>query len=90
VISRSKGTFATTLTASLPQVTSEWGYVTGLQMSLSRRYTYRGKARSYASAGCPAPEGYPGAVFPFVKATYGFAGGRSLSSVLTRNCKARG
>ena len=31
-ISSAKGTFGTVLTASLPQVTSDWGYVTGLQI----------------------------------------------------------
>jgi hypothetical protein len=90
LITHSKGVFATTLSASLPQVTSEWGYVTGLAMALQRRFTLNGKTRSYASAGCPAPKGFPGAVFPFARATYGFAGGSSLSSTLTRSCKARG
>jgi hypothetical protein len=84
----SKGTFATILTASLPQVTSEWGYVTGLSMTLQRRYSYRGKARSYATAGCPAPKGFPGTVFPFARATFSFKGS-NLSSTLTRTCKTR-
>lgn len=88
-ITRSGGTFGTTLSASLPQATSEWGYVTGLAMSLERRYSYRGKIRSYANAACPAPKGFPGAVFPFAKATFGFEG-RRLSSTLTRSCRVRG
>jgi hypothetical protein len=90
VIGTGRGTFGTTLSASLPTVTSEWGYVTGISMTLQRRFSFRGKARSFAVAGCPAPEGFPGAVFPFAKATYGFAGGRTLSSTLVRSCRARG
>jgi len=57
--------------------------------ALRRTFTYRGKARSYAVAGCPAPKGFPGAVFPFAKATYSFAGGGRLTSTLSRSCEAR-
>jgi hypothetical protein len=88
VIGRSKGTFGTTLTALLPA--SEDNYVTGISLKLSRSYTYKGQKRSYASASCPAPKGFPGASFPFAKASYSFAGGKKLSSTLTRDCKARG
>jgi hypothetical protein len=89
-ISRSKGTFGTVLSASLPQVTSEWGYVTGLQITLGRTFSSHGKRRSYLSAGCPAPKGFPGAVFPFAKASFAFGGRGTLTSVLNRSCGARG
>jgi hypothetical protein len=89
-IERSRGTFATTLVASLPQTTGEWGFVTGIEMSLKRQFTYRGESHDYLSAGCPAPEGFPGAVFPLVKASFAFAGTPSLSSTLVRSCKVRG
>jgi hypothetical protein len=85
-ITRAKGTFATTLRASLPQVTADWGYVTGLSMTLARRFHYEGQRRSYLSAGCPAPKGFPGGVFPFARAAFAFEGGRTLSSTLTRSC----
>jgi hypothetical protein len=87
VIGHAAGTFGTTLTATLPA--AEGNFVTGIELTLHRTFTYRGKAHSYASAGCPAPKGFPGAVFPFAKATYFFAGGRRLSSTLTRSCTAR-
>ena len=89
-IERSQGTFATILTASLPQTTGEWGFVTGIEMTLKRQFTYRGQAHDYLSAGCPAPQGFPGAVFPLVKASFEFAGATTLTSTLTRNCKVRG
>lgn len=89
-ISSTKGTYGTVLSASLPQVTSDWGYVTGLQMTLGRTFTYRGQKRSYLSAACPAPKGFPGAVFPFARASFAFAGKKALTSTLTRSCGVRG
>ena len=90
VIKRSQGAFATTLTTNLPQVTSEWGYVTGLSLDLHRTYRYRGKARSYLSASCPAPKGFPGASFSFAKVSFGFKGRSLAPPPLQRACKARG
>jgi hypothetical protein len=88
VISEAKGTFATTLTATLPK--ADKNFVTGIDLELRRSYVFKGQRRSYASAGCPAPKGFPGASFPFAKASYVFAGGKKLSSTLTRSCRARG
>jgi hypothetical protein len=88
VITKSKGTFGTVLTASLPAVTSNSGYVTGLQITLGRTYSSHGQRRSYLSAGCPAPKGFPGVSFPFARASFGFKG-RTLSKTLTRSCGAR-
>ena len=85
-----KGTFGTKLAATLPASLASWGNLTGIQMTLQRHYTYRGKSHSYLSAGCPAPKGFPGATFPFAKTSFGFEDGPVLSSTLTRNCKARG
>jgi hypothetical protein len=86
----SHGTYGTTLEASLPQATGSWGYVTGLKMNLRRRFSYRGKARSFLSAGCPAAPGFPSAVFPLARTRFVFAGGPTLGSVLTRTCTASG
>jgi DNA-binding beta-propeller fold protein YncE len=84
------GTYGTTLEASLPQATGSWGYVTGLKMNLRRRFSYRGKARSFLSAGCPAAPGFPSAVFPLARTSFVFAGGPTLVSVLNRTCTATG
>jgi hypothetical protein len=88
VIGKAKGTFGTTLTATFPA--SDNSFVTGIDLTLHRTFTYRGKQRSYASAGCPAPKGSSGAAFPFAKASYEFVGGKRLSSTLTRSCRAGG
>jgi hypothetical protein len=86
-ITHTKGTFGTTLTAKLPQVTSDWGYITGISLKLKRVFSFKGKRRSYLSASCPAPEGFPGASFALARASFGFARGGSVSSVLERNCR---
>lgn len=89
-VTKTKGTFGTRLAATLPPIASEYGYISAFDMSLRRRYTANGQKLSYASAGCPAPEGFNAASFPLAKASYEFAGGRSLTQTLVRDCKVRG
>ena len=90
LIEGAQGTYGTVLEASLPQATGSWGYVTGLKMTLRRSFSYRGKGRSYLSAGCPAPAGFPAAVFPLARTSFVFAGGPTLNSTLDQSCKAKG
>jgi hypothetical protein len=80
LIAKTHGTYGTLLEASLPNVTGEWGYVTGVSLDLQPRFL---------SAGCPAPKGFPGAVFPLMRTSFGFAGSVSLHSTLNRSCKVR-
>lgn len=89
-ISHARGTYGTVLTGALPASINRWGYVRRISLSLHRRFTYRGRPRSYLSAACAAPPGFPGAVFPFARASMTFADGRTLASTLTRSCKVRG
>ncbi len=88
-ITSTRGTFGTLLEASLPQVTGEWGYVTGISLDLDRTFSSGGRKRSYLAAGCPAPQGFSRASFPLAKTTFSFDGGLSLSSTLNRSCKVR-
>ncbi len=80
LIKATKGTYGTLLEASLPNVTGEWGYVTGVSLELQPRF---------ASAACPAPKGFPGASFPLMRTSFGFGGGLQLKSTLNRSCKVR-
>lgn len=89
-LKRIKGTYRTVLSAHLPQVAAEWGFVSGISLTLFRQFKSRGNQRSYLSAGCPAPAGFPGAVFSFARASFGFEDGSRLESTLTRSCKATG
>lgn len=88
-IAKTPGIYGTVLEASLPHITGEWGYVTGISLRLNRVYTSGGKSHSYLSAGCPAPRGFSSAVFPLAKTTFGFDDGLKLSSILNRSCKVR-
>ncbi|HEX5762864.1 MAG TPA: hypothetical protein VFY04_07070 [Solirubrobacterales bacterium] len=86
-VKRQKGTFGTTLNASFPEVTGNWGYVTGLELRLGRTWRRGGQTHSFLSAGCPAPAGFPGALFPLARTHFAFAGGTTLTTTLTRSCK---
>jgi hypothetical protein len=88
-ISRTKGRFGTVLSASLPGVTSDVAFVTGISLTLGRRYSAGGERHSYLSAGCPAPAGFPGVVYPLARASFSFAGMRALRTTATRDCRVR-
>lgn len=89
-IKKQHGTFATSLVGTLPPIASEYGYISSFDLSLKRIYRLGGERMSYASAGCPAPQGFTVATFPFAKASYEFEGGLKLTSTLVRSCKAKG
>jgi hypothetical protein len=83
------GTYGAALSAALPAALGSWGNLTGLEMTLSRRYSYKHRLHSYISSGCPAPKGSQSAVFPLARTTFGFDGGKKLRSVLIDSCRAR-
>lgn len=84
------GPFGTVLSIQMPVVTAKWGYATGFRLTLHRRYTYRGRPRSFLSANCPAPRGLSIALFAAAKGTYYLADGRTISRVLKGTCTVRG
>jgi len=85
-LGRERGSFGTVLRGSLPSVDAGVAYVTELSLRLGGGH---GPARSYLSAGCPAPEGSSLAVFPLARASFAFAGGTTLTRTLVRECKVR-
>lgn len=89
-VEKTKGTFGTELIGTLPPIASEYGYISAFDISLGRSYTAHGQKMSYASAACPAPQGFNSASFAFAKASYEFAGAKTISSSLVRQCKVRG
>jgi len=88
-ISRATGRYGTRLTATFPEVTGEWGFVTGLTMSLHRRFSSHGHRRGYLSAGCPAPAGFTKILFPLARTSFEFDGGPEISTTLNRTCRVR-
>jgi len=88
-ITPGKGQWGTVLNAALPEVTSEVAYVTGISLTLDRRFSAGGQTHGYVSAGCPAPKGFPGATFPLAKVAFAFGGAGTLGTTLTRSCTVR-
>jgi hypothetical protein len=89
-ISRTSGRYRTVLTGKLPPVLNRYGFVKHIALRLHRNYRFEGERHSYLSAGCPAPKGFPGAVFPFARASMRFEDGRALTGTLVRSCRVRG
>ena len=85
-----KGAYGTTLTATLPANLRAWGNLTEISMRLRRTFSYKGKKRSFLSAGCPAPKGFSKAVFRLAHTSFAFSGGQKLTSTITGDCTARG
>jgi len=90
VIKKTKGTYGNSLVADLPEIASGNGYISAFDLSLKRKYSFKGQKRSYVSASCPLPPAVNIASFSFAKSTYVFEDGTKISSVLKRQCKARG
>jgi hypothetical protein len=79
--------FDVTLSATLPQVGEDWGYVTGFDFRLSRSYRYRGQRRSVLSANCPAPAGFSHVPFKLAEGTFFLADGSVRRRVLSETCR---
>lgn len=88
-LSRHPGLFGTVMSTTLPRQARSWAHLTSFQMTLHRIYRHAGASRSFLSAACAAPAGFPGAVFPFAKATYGFGNGRHVRNTVVRSCRVR-
>ena len=89
-IGRVHGTFGTRLVATVPAKTRRTAHITSFSLRLHRTYTAEGERRSYLSAGCPAPDGFPSVTFPLVHTSYGFVGQRTVSDTLVRTCRVSG
>jgi hypothetical protein len=88
-LGRTGGGYRTTLTADLPRVAADWGYVSGVELTLKRQYRSGGRDRSYISAGCPAPGDFTVITFPLARASFGFEDGRVLTSTIVRTCRVK-
>lgn len=86
---RREGGFGTLLSARVPQLAGGLGSVTRIELAINREYTYKGRRRSFISASCAAPSGFPGGIFTFAQGRFHFAGGEVLKTTLTRNCRVR-
>jgi hypothetical protein len=85
-IKKTKGTYGTELSASLPEALGSWGYVDRIKLTLKRKYTFKGKELSYFNSACPAPKGVKRVVFPLAEASFEFAEGLSLATKVEKPC----
>lgn len=88
-IHRGGGGFGTVITGEVPPSANRNGHLESIFLQLERRYAFRGRQRSYLSAACSAPAGFPGATFPFARTSMSFDDGRTLSSTLVRSCRVK-
>jgi hypothetical protein len=83
------GRFGTALVGDLSAALGPWPRFAHFDITLSRRYVYRGQDRSYLSASCPIPPRLTAGFFSFARADLTFAGGRRIGTTITRGCRAR-
>lgn len=88
-IRRGEGQLGTTLVAKLPRALGPWPRVASFDMTLSRRFTYRGEPRSYLKASCPVPPRLTAGFFSLARASFELVGGRRIGTAITRGCRAR-
>ena len=86
---RAKGEFGTVFSTKIPRLAADLGYIDEIELTLGRRYRHAGRARSFLSASCAAPAGFPGAVYRLARATFSFPEGERLTSNLPGDCRVR-
>lgn len=89
-IEHRRGQFGTVLRAKVPRLGGNLGSVTEIGLTIDRRYSFRGKRRSYVSAACSAPGTFTEAVFPFARGSFRFEGHRKVTETLLRTCRVSG
>jgi hypothetical protein len=88
-VRRQSGALGTALVADLPPALGPWPRFARFEMTLSRRYRHRGRARSFVSASCPVPPRLTAGFLTLARATYTLADGRRLAIEITRGCRGR-
>lgn len=89
LVKRGSGRFGTALAGAVSPALGPWPRLERFEITLFRRYRYRGAPRSYLSASCPIPLGLTAGFFSFARASYGLAGGSRIATAIARGCRAR-
>jgi hypothetical protein len=85
---RGQGNFGPIVTVKMPDIGNDWGYVNGFDLTLKRRYSYRGRRLSVISATCPAPADLDEVPFKAARGVFELADGSNLTRVVSGSCKA--
>lgn len=89
VVGEGSGRFGTALVGRIAPALGPWPRLRRFEVTLFRRYDYRGSRRSYLSASCPIPRSLTAGFFSFARASYRFAGGDHIATGIARSCRAR-
>lgn len=81
-LSKDSGRYAYKISQTIPRLAGGSGSLTGFEITIGRRWVYRGQQHSYLSAECP-----DGRFFDQVEA--GFADGASLVGTLVNTCQGK-
>lgn len=85
-----QGQFGTILRAKIPKLAGGLGSVTEIELTIGRRYSFRGERESYVSAACSAPKSLPGGLFNFARANFRFEGHKAINPpALLQECLVR-
>jgi hypothetical protein len=89
IIHKGKGDFGTLLRTRVPKLAGDLGSITDIDLTVGRRYSFRGQQRSYVSAACRAPAEFNLVPFSFARARFRFESHRVVRSELTKSCTVR-
>lgn len=80
---KDSGKYAYRVTATVPELVGGYGSLTGFEITLGRKWTYKGRQRSFLSAECP-----DGAFVDQFEIAFG--DGTDLSGTLLNSCQSKG
>lgn len=89
VLDHRPGRFGRVLSTELPATLGPWPHFAKFEMTLWRRYTHRGRERSYLAASCPIPPRFTAGFFSLAQARFTFADGREVATGIARSCRGR-
>jgi hypothetical protein len=82
-LTKDSGRYGFTISATIPKVAGGSGSLTGVELTVDRHWTYRGRRLSYLNAECP-----DGHLFNQIEAS--FLGGPDIDGTLVSSCKPKG
>jgi hypothetical protein len=85
---KDKGLFGTRLSARIGPSLGPWPRLARLEMTIGRRYVYRGRSVGYLSASCPLPKQQTAGYISLARVRFDFAGRAPLTTEITRTCRA--
>lgn len=86
---RARGHFHNDLVANFPRGIGPWPSIARFEMTLSRRFAYRGARHSFLVASCPVPPRFTAGFLNVARVRFTLAGGRHIGTEIVRGCRAR-